>query len=51
LLAQGLTNSAIAKRLCLGAKTVRTYVSSVLAKLQVADRTQAALRARQAGLS
>jgi DNA-binding NarL/FixJ family response regulator len=50
LMAHGLTNAAIAERLTLGPKTVRNYVSNVLAKLQVADRTQAALRAREAGL-
>lgn len=50
LIAHGLTNAAIAERLTLGPKTVRNYVSNVLAKLQVADRTEAALRAREAGL-
>jgi DNA-binding NarL/FixJ family response regulator len=50
LLAQGFTNTAIAERLYLGPKTVRNYVSNIFSKLQVVDRTQAALRAREAGL-
>jgi DNA-binding NarL/FixJ family response regulator len=50
LIAQGQTNETIASRLSLSLKTVRNYVSSIYAKLQVVDRTQAALRAREAGL-
>jgi DNA-binding NarL/FixJ family response regulator len=50
LVAEGLTNSAIAERLVLSSKTVRNYVSSILDKLQVADRTAAIIRARDAGL-
>ena len=46
LLAEGLSNKAVAKRLDVGEKTVKTHVSSVLAKLGVKDRTQAALYAR-----
>ncbi len=46
LLAEGLANKAIAKRLEVGEKTVKTHVSSVLAKLGLKDRTQAALYAR-----
>ncbi len=46
LLAEGLSNKAIAKRLNVGEKTVKTHVSSVLAKLGVKDRTQAALYAQ-----
>jgi DNA-binding NarL/FixJ family response regulator len=46
LLAEGLSNSQIAKRLGLSLKTVQNYVSRILDKLHVADRTQAALRAR-----
>jgi RNA polymerase sigma factor (sigma-70 family) len=38
LLAQGLTNSAIAERLGLSTKTIRNRVSDIFAKLQVADR-------------
>ena len=51
LIAQGRDNQAIADRLFLSLKTVRNHVSSILAKLQVADRTQAAVRAREAGLA
>ncbi len=50
LLAQGSSNSAIAKQLALSPKTVSNYVSNIFSKLQVADRAQAMLRARQAGL-
>ena len=50
LLAQGLSNAAIAKQLGLSAKTVSNYVSNIFSKLQVVDRAQAMLRARQAGL-
>jgi DNA-binding NarL/FixJ family response regulator len=50
LLAQGLTNTAIAERLTLSPKTVRNHVSNIFSKLQVADRAQAILRAREAGL-
>ncbi len=46
LLAEGLSNKAVAKRLDVGEKTVKTHVSSVLAKLGVKDRTQAALYAQ-----
>jgi DNA-binding NarL/FixJ family response regulator len=50
LLAQGLTNSAIAQRLVLSPKTVRNHVSNIFSKLQVADRAEAIIRAREAGL-
>jgi DNA-binding NarL/FixJ family response regulator len=50
LLAEGYTNQAIAQRLFLSPKTVRNYVSNIFSKLQVADRAEATLRARQAGL-
>ena len=49
-LAAGLPNPRIAGRLGLSEKTVRNLVSSVLAKLGVADRADAADRARAAGL-
>jgi DNA-binding NarL/FixJ family response regulator len=51
LIAQGLTNAAIAEQLVLSPKTVRNYISEIFAKLQVADRVKAVLRARSAGLS
>jgi DNA-binding NarL/FixJ family response regulator len=50
LLAQGLSNSAIAERLVLSPKTVRNQVSTVFSKLQVASRAEAIVRAREAGL-
>lgn len=51
LLAEGRRNSEIAGALHLSDKTVRNHVSAVLLKLQVPDRTAAALKAREAGLS
>ena len=50
LIAQGLNNTDIAKRLFLSPKTVRNHVSNIFSKLQVADRAQAIVRAREAGL-
>lgn len=50
LIAQGLTNSAIAEQLVLSPKTVRNHVSNIFSKLQVSDRAQAIIRARQAGM-
>jgi len=50
LLARGLTNADIAERLHLSEGTVRNYVSAVLAKLDVSDRTQAAVIALRYGL-
>lgn len=43
LVGKGLANSEIAEQLYLSEGTVRNYVSAVLAKLQVSDRTQAAV--------
>jgi NarL family two-component system response regulator LiaR len=50
LLATGLPNREIAARLVLSEKTIKTHVSSILAKLEVSDRTQAALYAVREGL-
>jgi DNA-binding NarL/FixJ family response regulator len=50
LLASGRRNSEIATALGLSDKTVRNHVSNVLLKLQVPDRTAAALKARESGL-
>ena len=49
-IAAGATNTDIAKRLFLSPKTIRNHVSSIFTKLQVADRAQAIIRARAAGL-
>jgi DNA-binding NarL/FixJ family response regulator len=48
--AAGLTNRAIAARLCISEKTVRNYLSSVLAKLPADDRSAAIVKARKSGL-
>jgi DNA-binding NarL/FixJ family response regulator len=50
LVARGLSNRLIARELALSEKTVKAHVSAVLAKLGVADRTQAALHAVRSGL-
>jgi DNA-binding NarL/FixJ family response regulator len=46
MIAEGASNAQIARALGLSLKTVQNYVSRVLDKLHVADRTQAAIRAR-----
>ena len=51
MIAHGSTNETIADRLVLSLKTVRNHVSNICGKLQVADRAQAVIRAREAGLS
>jgi DNA-binding NarL/FixJ family response regulator len=50
LIAVGRTNAEIAEEFVISSKTVSNHVSNILSKLQVVDRAQAALRARQAGL-
>lgn len=50
LMASGENNNAIASKLSLSNKTVRNYVSNIFTKLQVADRAQAIVKAREAGL-
>jgi DNA-binding NarL/FixJ family response regulator len=50
LLAQGDSNSQIATKLTISEKTVRNHVSNIFAKLALADRAQAIVRARDAGL-
>jgi DNA-binding NarL/FixJ family response regulator len=50
LLASGLNNASIAARLEVSPKTVANNVSAIFGKLQVADRAQAIIRARDAGL-
>lgn len=51
LVAAGRNNAAIAGQLYLSLKTVRNHVSNILNKLQVSDRAQAIVRAREAGLA
>ena len=50
LIAQGHSNDAIARRLFLSGKTVRNHVSNIFSKLQLADRAEAIVRARESGL-
>lgn len=50
LMAEGLSNLQIAERLGIGEKTVKTHVSNVLGKLDVSDRTQAAVYAWKSGM-
>jgi DNA-binding NarL/FixJ family response regulator len=50
LIAQSHNNARIAKLLFVSPKTVRNHISNIFTKLQIADRTQAILRAREAGL-
>jgi DNA-binding NarL/FixJ family response regulator len=50
LIAQGRSNQDIAEQLVLSLKTVRNHVSNIFSKLQVADRAQAVIRAREVGL-
>jgi len=50
LIAQGRSNSEIADALVLSPKTVRNHITNIFDKLQVADRAQAIVRARDAGL-
>jgi DNA-binding NarL/FixJ family response regulator len=50
LIAQGHTNAKIAARLFVSPNTVRNHITHVFAKLQVADRVHAIVRAREAGL-
>jgi DNA-binding NarL/FixJ family response regulator len=50
LVAEGKSNQEISRKLFVSLKTVRNHVSHILLKLQVADRTQAVIRAREGGL-
>jgi DNA-binding NarL/FixJ family response regulator len=50
LIAQGLTNNAIAERLVLSPKTVRNQVSTIFSKMQVASRAEAIVKARNSRL-
>lgn len=48
MIARGRSNYEIAEELSISLKTVRNHASNIFSKLQVADRTQAAIRAREA---
>ena len=50
LIAQGQTNAKIAAQLFVSPHTVRNHITHIFAKLQVADRAEAIVRARRAGL-
>lgn len=50
LIAQGYNNTEIADKLALAPKTVRNHISNIFSKLQVADRAQAIIKARDAGM-
>lgn len=50
LIGEGLSNQEIADKLFIGVKTVKTHVSNILSKLDVSDRTQAAVYAHRNGL-
>ena len=50
LIAQGVSNAEIANKLVISQKTARNHVSNIFNKLQVADRAQAIVRARQKGM-
>lgn len=47
---EGMTNQEISEELFIGIKTVKTHVSNILSKLEVADRTQAAVYANRNGI-
>jgi len=50
LVAKGLSNKEIAEKLVISMKTVSNHITNIFSKLQVADRAQAIIRARDAGL-
>ena len=50
LMAQGVSNKSIAEKLVISMKTVSNHITNIFSKLQVADRAQAILRARDAGM-
>jgi NarL family two-component system response regulator LiaR len=51
LVAQGLSNEEVGERLFIARRTVRTHVSNILGKLQLANRTQATLYALREGIA
>ncbi|HET9907560.1 MAG TPA: response regulator transcription factor [Anaerolineales bacterium] len=50
LISRGLNNAEIAQKLVLSPKTVRNHITNIFSKLQVADRAQAIVRAREEGV-
>lgn len=50
LISQGATNREIAERLVISEGTVKNHISSILSRLGLRDRTQAALKAKDLGL-
>ena len=50
LIARGMSNQQIVDRLVISPKTVRNHVSNIFSKMQVRDRAEAVVRAREAGL-
>lgn len=50
LIARGINNAEIAEQLSISLKTVSNHITSIFSKLQIADRAQAIIRARDAGL-
>lgn len=50
LIARGMRNAEIARELFLSEKTIKNYISNIFSKLQIVDRAQAIVRAREAGL-
>jgi len=50
LIARGENNAGISRRLVLSPHTVRNHISNIFSKLQIADRAEAIIRAREAGL-
>lgn len=50
LMAEGLNNASIARRLVLSPKTVRNHISAIFSKLQITERATAIVRAREVGL-
>lgn len=51
LIARGAGNAAISRELGISQKTVRNHVSNIFTKLRVADRAQAIIKAREAGMA
>ncbi|CAN5846130.1 hypothetical protein BH23CHL8_BH23CHL8_21360 [soil metagenome] len=50
LVARGMSNQQITHRLVVSPKTVRNHISNIFSKMQVRDRAEAIVRAREAGM-